>query len=153
MRLGLAQREAHLEAGIAGLGIEADVSTVALHDPVDRIEPEAQPLAGLFCGEKRFKDVGLDFLGNARPGVADLNQQTVVLARRTDAKLAFSPHSCGCIIYEVSPNLVQLTAMGADAGQLPIVVADHGNSALQLVAEHHERTLDSVMDVDFRLRS
>src|SRR2546426_5398596 len=47
--------EIDLEAGAASdLGIDRDVAVALLHDPVDRGEPQARPLADLLGCEKRL---------------------------------------------------------------------------------------------------
>ena len=66
--------EGYLEAGAAGFGQYGDVAAVLVnHDVVGDVEPESGAFSRLFRREERVENAVLDFFGNSRAIVFDLD--------------------------------------------------------------------------------
>jgi hypothetical protein len=150
VRLQLVERQADAEAGVAGLGADAEVAAVLADDAHGVVEAEAEALAGRLGGEERLEDAVLQLGRNAGAGVPDFHQQHV----------AFKAAGCGAegsalvaerverVFNERGPDLVQLAAVGADAGQVGLVVALTWTLS-DARLEHLQRGVEAGGHIDF----
>jgi hypothetical protein len=93
---------------------------------VAHVQAEASTLAYVLCGEEGLEDTVSDLLGYSWAVVRDLHEQSVTLVGRAQPYAAdLVPIGDGVygVVYEVSPDLVELAAVGCDAGQALVIVA------------------------------
>src|SRR5215471_4252597 len=109
---------------------------VASDDPANRVQPQAGTLADAFGGEERFEDVRLNLGGNSRAGVAHLHEHAIEFSSCPQAQFTLSLHGFNGVIHQVGPDLVELTAVGADARQGLVIVAHYFDPALEAVAQY-----------------
>ena len=84
------------------------------HDSVNRVEAESGSLANPFGREKWLEDAWLHFRRYARSAVTDLDYDAIIILKCPNIQIAFAIHRVGCVVDQICPDLVQLTAEGAN---------------------------------------
>ena len=84
------------------------------HDSVNRVEAQASSLADPFGREKWLEDAWLYCRWYAGPAVTDLDDDAIIVLKRPNIQIAFAIHRVGCVVDQICPDLVQLTAEGAN---------------------------------------
>src|ERR1700735_5865784 len=105
-------------------------------DALDGVQAEAGAFADAFGGEKGLKDVGLDFGGNSRAVVRELDHCATVVGEGSDAKLTGSAHRVNRVVNNVGPDLVELATKRIHQEGNGMVVALHRHAPLQLVIQN-----------------
>jgi hypothetical protein len=97
------------------------------------VEAETEALAGRFRSEKRFEDAVLEVFRDLRAVVPDFHQNHVGFKLADDAQAAFLLRIGAAVDFgqrfdgvfdEDRPNLIQFAAVGADGGQIRLILAD-----------------------------
>src|SRR5215813_7884823 len=107
-----------------------------LDNPVNGVQPQSRAFALRLGGEEGFEDASLNFGRNAGTVIADFDQDVIWLGRRANPQVALAVHRVTRVDDQVSPDLIARAAVSGNARQVVGVFADHGNAALQLVAEY-----------------
>src|SRR5580765_8145032 len=89
--VGTCQRQPDLKASVTGLGMHLYATAMFLYDPLHGIESQASSITDTLGSKERLKNARLHLWGNARPIVADLNHDTLVLAIGPHAEFARPP--------------------------------------------------------------
>src|SRR5579864_2975094 len=129
-------RQSQPEARVARSRREGHVPAMLADDAVDSVEAQPGAFAHGLRGEERLEDARLNLGWNALAIVDDLHQHVVAFDHRADLEFALSLHRVGGIVDQVGPHLVQFAAIGRNARQIRIVVADHRDSAFEFVRQH-----------------
>ena len=95
---------------VAGFRAHLNTAFVLLDDALNRVEAEARAFADSLGGKERFEDMRLHFRRNSRSIIGDLNYDTIVLAIRSDLKLALAFHRIDGIVDDIRPNLIEFAA-------------------------------------------
>lgn len=97
-----------------------------LSDDAQRgINVKGSTLSHLLRGEEGIENALLHVRRNAGAIVADFHDGAIQLVKRANPELAFAVHGVNGIINEIGPHLIELAAVGTDARELRIVIADH----------------------------
>ena len=99
-----------MKTRLTGFRVHLNTASVLLHDTLNRVEAEARALANSLGGKKRFEDMRLYLGGNPRSVISDFNYHTIVLAIRSDSKLALASHRIDGIVDDIRLNLIELAA-------------------------------------------
>src|SRR6202044_1338948 len=94
----LREWQADLKARIAWGGFDGNLAAMIAHDTGSGFEAQARALSDALGGEERLEDAVANFRRDARPIVADFDQQAVQLARRADTQLALGLHSVDGVV-------------------------------------------------------
>ena len=139
-----------MERGAAGLGLERERAVVAVDDDPSRGgEAEPRARADVLGGEERVEHAVAVLRRDARAVVADLDDRAAVVAPRGDRDRAVLAERVDRVVEQVGPHLVELGAAHAELGQRAVVLAhDLDRRVLELVAEHLERRLQPLVQVD-----
>jgi hypothetical protein len=106
--------QANLEAGVTGLGLEADISFMVASDyAAGDVQTKTGALSYFLGCEKGFEDVRMHLFGNAWAVVGDLHEQPAWLLGCAYPDAARSIHRVDGVVYQVRPNLVELAAVRA----------------------------------------
>ncbi len=73
------------------------------------------------------------FWRDPRTIVADLNNNTSIIAIRSDSKFAFAVHGVNGVVNQIRPNLIELASERVHKQRDGLVVALHRNSVFELV--------------------
>jgi hypothetical protein len=73
------QREANLEGGFTGTGLDADVALMGAHDALHDIQAQARSLSHWLGSEKRLENAVPDFGGDARAVISEFHEDVVGL--------------------------------------------------------------------------
>src|SRR2546426_11577156 len=95
------------------------------------------------------ENVGRD----SRSVIANFYKHAVEFTRGPQAQLTIPFHGLDSVGYQVRPNLIELTAKGANSREVLVVFADHSYSAFEPVAENRQRTLEPLVQIDLLHRS
>lgn len=110
------------ECAFARLTVHHDLSFMFLNDFVDKRKTQARTLTNLFGSKERFKDFGLDFLGNAGTGVFDLDFShrfsLKLRLARPDKQLPAIRHCIHGVIAEIDYDLLDLVFIRQDKRQI-----------------------------------
>src|SRR5262245_40922464 len=107
-----------------------------LDNPVDGVQPQSGTLALRLGGKERLEDAPLNFWRNAGAVISDFDQDVIGLGRRANPQVALAVHRVNRVDDQVGPDLIERAAVSGNARQVVGVLADHGNAALQLMAEY-----------------
>ena len=97
-----------------------------------------------------------DVLGDAGPVVADLDPDHVfVLAHRAHRQRAVAVHRLDRVVDDVGPDLVEIAWVAKQFGQRLVAVLDQLDRLVlaDLVAEHHQRAVQQLVDVGALVRA
>jgi hypothetical protein len=111
------QREADLETGVAGCGVQLQVAMVAVdhHSPAD-VEPQPGALADWLGRKERFEDALGDLRRDTTTSVADLHQGELAVTGGAHGEGALPVHRIDCVVDQIGPHLVELSRVGRDGG-------------------------------------
>src|SRR3989442_5709422 len=102
---------------------------VVPYDAANRIQSQTRPLADSLGGEKGFIDMRQNVGRDSRSVIANFYQHAVEFTRGPQAQLTFPLHGLDSVGYQVRPNLIELTAKGANPREVFVVLADYFYSA------------------------
>src|SRR5271157_2254356 len=114
----------------------------------NRIQSQTRPLADSLGGEKGVKNVGQNRGGNSGSVVANFDEDAVEFTRGPHSQLALPLHGLDGIGNQVRPNLIELTAIGANFGKIFVIFADDVYSPFKAVVENRQGILKPLMQVD-----
>src|SRR5262249_54875681 len=114
---------------------------------VTQRETKTRPLARFLRREERVEDPTLNLLRDARPVVLDFDNHPAPLAAGPDNDLAGAVHRVDCVDEEIGPYLIQHAAVGLYSGHVRAVVATNGDAILELVAQHHEGVVETLVRI------
>ena len=121
---------------------------VVADDAANRIQPQTGPLAHSLGGKKGFIDVRQNVGRDSRSVVANFHEDAVQFARRPHSQLALALHGLDGVGNQIRPNLIELTALGADFWEILVVLAHYVHSTLEAVVENRQGILQPLMQVD-----
>jgi hypothetical protein len=78
----LGQRQSNLEIRVAWNRVDRNISMMRSNNSIHSIQAHACAIPNAFGGIKRFKNMRLHRIGNARPVVNDLDKYVIELPRR-----------------------------------------------------------------------
>src|SRR5215471_10175696 len=138
---------------VAGEGLHAQVAVMPSDDdaPAD-IQPEAGALADGLGREEGLEDPLLNIGGYPRPAVANVDDKLVTVERGPDGQRARSVHRRYRIVDQVGPDLVELAGEARNLRQVTTVVANDSDRIADLAAEHGQRAVQQLVDVDDLIR-
>jgi EmrB/QacA subfamily drug resistance transporter len=145
-----AQGQANAQDGAARFRVDRDCAAVPLFDdaPGD-IETEPRAFADVLRRIEGFECSGRNLRRHPVAGVGDLDDEVRLVGTGREPQRAAAWHCIDGVVDEVRPDLIELTWVSDDARHAVVVVANHRDSRAQLVAEHDQRALETVGDVEF----
>ena len=142
--------QSHDESRFAGFRLDLDLTTVPVsHDALADCQAETFSRTDTLCSEKRFEDVGENLGWNAGSVVRDFHDRLIVLAPRSNGKLATAVHRIRGIIEQVHPHLREFARIAAHAAAVYGKVLGHMN-VLELMVKSRECAFDLLLNVDIR---
>ena len=101
------------------------LTMVIPHDPANSIQSQTRPLADSLGGEKGFIDVRQNIGRDSRSVVSNLDEHAVEFTRGPHPQLTLPLHGLDGVGNQVGPNLIELTAIGANSWKVFVVFADY----------------------------
>src|SRR5262249_50835680 len=136
------------EARVTRFCTELQAAPMLLDDSLNRIKPQTGTLPHPLGRKKWLINARLNFEGNSRTTVANLNNHATVIPIRPNSKAALAAHGVNRIVDDVGPNLIQFAAEGIHHQRDGLVFAFHSDAALELVVKNRERRLQALYDID-----
>src|ERR1700693_4621340 len=118
------------------------------YDALHRVEAKPGSLPDSLGGEEWFEYVGLNFRGNSWTVVADLDHNTIVLAKGSHAQLAFTPHGVNGVIDDGGPHLIEFAAERIHEARSFLIIPLHSLAAFEFVIQDGQRRLEGFYDID-----
>ena len=119
-----------------------------------RVEAEAEALSGRLRGEKRLKDRGTQCQAEFRGRRSDLDvtisPSWLVFRLKSSAGssiLTLQAHCVEGVLDQFGPDLIEFAAVGADVGNVRVVVA-HDADVIQARVEHRQGGVERLGEVD-----
>src|SRR6266436_787475 len=126
------------------------------HNSLHNIETEAGPFPDGLGRKERVKDFSLNLRRHSRPVVHNLNEHEFWFEYRTHLKNLVSTrhrgHGTNRVVDQVRPNLVEFAAIRGNFRQVPIEFPLHLNPVLELMLEHAERNVNSLLHINLAQR-
>src|SRR5271155_258953 len=145
--LQLFDRQADLEAGGSGFGLDAHVAAMFADGPLYAVEPEAQAEARCFGGEEGLEDAVLQLGWDAGTVVPHLDEEHVAGDLNAESDLAAILNGVESVFEQGHPYLIQFAGVGADVGKIRGVAALDFD-VLQARLQHGQRVFEALRDVD-----
>src|SRR6266436_2963994 len=105
-------------------------------DSLHNVQAEAGPFTHRLCREKWIENLALDFRRYAQPVVDDFHEHEFWLGSRSNFEDSFSgrqgSHRINGIVDQIGPNLIQLTPVRWNFGQMSVEFPFHLNPMLEL---------------------
>src|SRR5208337_4257427 len=118
LSLRLRDGQINLESSVTRLRRNTDLPVVIPYDPANGIQPQTHPLADSLGSEKGFKNMRLNLRRDSGSIVANLHQHAVEVTRGPHPQLTLPLHGLDGVGNQVRPNLIELTAIGANSRQV-----------------------------------
>ena len=142
-----------MKASVAGFRGDLNIAPVPLHNSLNGVETEAGTFSNSFGSKERFEDVSSHIRWDPRAVISNFDYNAIVLAIRSDTKLAFAVHGVNRVVDDVGPNLIQFTPERIHEKRNALVVALHDDSVFELVVQDGQRGFQALYDVDVLQRS
>src|SRR5579871_72125 len=145
------KRKPHLKPGRSWRGLDRDLASVLANNPARCFEAQTRTVADSLGSEEWLEDVIQNFRRNTWPIIGDLDERAIQFAGGADAQLTLSVHGVHSVIDQVCPHLVEFAPVRANARQGTVKIQLYLNSVLEAIAQHDERILQAVVDIDLLL--
>src|SRR5579862_310546 len=119
-----------------------------LHDALDRVEAKSSSLSHALRRKKGLEDVSFNFGRNPRTVIANLHDNTVILAIRTHSEDTLSSHRIDCVVDDIRPDLVEFAAERVHQQWNAVVVPLDDHAVFKFVVHDDEGRFQALNDID-----
>jgi hypothetical protein len=112
-----------------------------------RPSPSPLPSPKGFGGEVRVKDPRKQVFWDARPGVAHLDSNHVLMPSRAQCEDPCR-HGIEGVVDQVRPHQVELSGVTRQTGQVTLEVSHHRNVRSEPVRQHRQRVVQKFVHID-----
>src|SRR5205823_14986595 len=118
-----------------------NVAAMFADDTRYSVQAQTGSLANAFRRKERLEDMRLHVGRDARPIVSDFYYHAIVFTISSDAQLTLSVHGINRFVNNVGLDLVEFAAERVHKKRNTLILALHGDAALELVVQDGQRGL------------